>query len=49
MYKVYENAMFVADYLSWDKVRCDEDGKMRSIDDIHKDVYKIVKKRGLNG
>jgi len=49
MYKVYENAMFVADYLSWDKVKCDEDGKMRSIEDIHKDVYKYVKKRGLNG
>ena len=49
MHKVYDNAMFVADYLSWDKVRCDKDGKMRSIEDIHKDVYKIVKRRGLNG
>ena len=49
MYKVYENAMFVADYLSWDRIKCDEDGKMRSIEDIHKDVYKYVRKKGLDG
>ena len=45
MYKVYENAMFVADYLSWDKVKCDEESKMRSIEDIHNDVYKYIKKK----
>ena len=49
MRKVYENAMFVADYLSWDRIKCDEDGKMRSIEDIHNDVYKYVKKKGLDG
>lgn len=44
MLKVYENAMFLADYLSWDKVRCDCDGKMRSNEDIHEDIKKIIKK-----
>ena len=47
MRKVYDNAMFVADYLSWDMVQCDEDNKMKSIDDIHNKVYKIVKTKGL--
>lgn len=44
MYKVYENAMYVADYLEWDKVRCDYNGQMRPIDDIHEEVYSKVKK-----
>ncbi len=44
MKRVYESAMFVADYLGWSAVRCDKDGKMRSIEDIHEDVYKLVKK-----
>ncbi len=45
MLKVYENAMFLADYLSWDKVQCNEGNKLRSIEDIHEDVYRLVKKR----
>lgn len=45
MKKVYENAMFIADYLSWDSVQCNEEDKMRSIDDIHEEVYSLVKKR----
>ena len=44
MRKVYDNAMFIADYLNWSKVKCDEDDHMRSIEDIHEDVYKLVKK-----
>ena len=47
MHKVYENAMFVADYLSWDKVNCSKDDKMRSIEDIHEEVYQYVKKRRI--
>ncbi len=43
--KVYENALFVADYLSWDNVKCDENGMIRNKDDINKDVYTLVKKR----
>ena len=44
MKKVYESAMFVADHLGWSAVRCDRDGKMKSIDEIHDDVFKLVKK-----
>ncbi len=45
MQKVYESAMFVAEYLNWDKVECSENDKMRSIEDIHEDVYRLVKKK----
>lgn len=45
MKRVYENALFVADYLNWDKVDCSSNGEMKSIDDIHDKVYKLVKKR----
>ncbi len=43
--KVYESSMFVADYLNWDMVFCnDSNSKLKSIDEIHKDVYSRVKK-----
>ena len=45
MRKVYNNSMFVADYLGWDMIRCDEGDKMRPIEDIHEDVYKLVKNK----
>ena len=44
MLKVYENAMFLADYLSWDKIQCNEGDKFRSIEDIHEEIYSEIKK-----
>lgn len=45
MRKVYESAMFIADYLSWDQIQCNYGNKMREIEDIHEEVYQLVKKR----
>ncbi len=45
MKKVYESAMFIADYLSWNKVKCNDKDKMRSIEDIHEEIYRLVKKK----
>lgn len=45
MKKVYDNAMFLADYLGWDRVECNNGDKMRGIDDIHEEVYQLVKKK----
>ena len=45
MKKVYENAMFIADYLSWSKVECSNNNKMKSINDIHNEIYTLVKTR----
>lgn len=44
MKKVYENAMFVADYLNCDKVCCNKGNQMRDIKDIHEEIYALVKR-----
>lgn len=38
MKKVYDNAMFLATYLNWEIIVCDEGNKMKSIEDIHKEI-----------
>lgn len=45
MKRVYESAMFVADYLSWDQIDCVKGNELKSIEDIHDDVYNFVKKK----
>lgn len=45
MKKVYDNAMFLADYFSWGMVECNDGDRMRKIDDIHEEVYSLVKKK----
>lgn len=45
MKRVYDNSMFVADYLKWDMINCEKNNQMRTIDDIHEEVYKLVKKK----
>ena len=45
MRKVYSTGMFLSRFLSWDIVECNRGDEMRSIDDIHKDVYKLVRKK----
>ncbi len=41
--KVYSNAMFLSDYLEWDKIDCADGDKMKSIDEIHKLIVKKIK------
>ena len=43
MLKVYENAMFLADYLGCDKIKCNEGDKLRSKEDIHEEIYQKIK------
>ena len=38
--KSYNAALYAAEYLGWTKIDCSIDGKIRSIDDIHKDIVK---------
>lgn len=42
MKKVYDNSLFVANYLSWDIVNCSENGKMKSIEEISDEIYDII-------
>lgn len=44
MKKVHENAQFVADYLNFSKIKCDDKDAMRKIEDIHEDIFKVIKK-----
>ncbi|MEG2351266.1 MAG: hypothetical protein RSB54_01135 [Bacilli bacterium] len=43
MKKVYDNAIFVADYLGWDKVVCNNQNEMREIKEINNEIYNLVK------
>lgn len=45
MKKIYENAIFVAEFLKFSKVSCNNGNEMRSINDIHDDIYRLVKKK----
>ena len=42
MKKVYDNAMFLADYLGWTKIKCNDGDKMKSIEEIHKEINLLV-------
>lgn len=43
--EVYDNAMFVANYLNWNIINCNDGDKLRSREDIHNEVYRLVKKK----
>ena len=43
MKKVYDNALFVANYLSWNIIECSDNGQMRDVHDIHNEIYNLVK------
>lgn len=45
MRKVYESAMFVANYFSWDMIQCNDGDKMRDKKDIHEEIYRLIKKK----
>lgn len=47
MRNVYDSATLAADYLEWDKIKCDENCKMKSIEDINSVIYKKLKQRGI--
>lgn len=41
--KSYNNALYIANKYNWKKINCVKDGTLRSIDDIHDEIYNIVK------
>jgi len=45
MREAYDNAMFVAEYLSWNMIKCNDGDRMRSREDIHEEIYRLVKKK----
>ena len=47
MREAYDNAMFVAEYLSWDMVQCNDGDRLRTREDIHEEVCHLVRKKTL--
>ena len=45
MKEAYDNAMFVAEYLSWNMVKCNDGDRMRSREDIHEEINRLVRRR----
>lgn len=43
MENVYKNAMFMADYLKWDKIKCGTEEFMRPAEEIHEDIMKLIR------
>lgn len=48
MKKVYDTAMLAADYLKWDKVKCDFNDQMKPIDEIHGLICKKIKQKEMD-
>ena len=42
MKKVYDNALFVAKYLNWTIIDCSDGNKMKSIEQIHEEIKKVL-------
>lgn len=42
--KSYNNACWVADKYNWHKINCVKNGDLKSIQEIHEEIYKIVKR-----
>lgn len=43
--KVYDNATFISNYLSWNVVDCYKNNQMKSKEEIHNEVYKLIKSK----
>ncbi|MCT4619497.1 MAG: deoxynucleoside kinase [Marinisporobacter sp.] len=43
--KTYENALWVAEQYNWRKVQCIKDQTLKGIDEIHKEIYQLVKEK----
>lgn len=41
--KSYNNSLHIADRYGWNKVNCVRDNELRSVEDIHEEIYQIVK------
>ena len=40
--KSYNNSLDIVDKYNWNKIKCVENNNLRSIDSIHKEIYKLV-------
>ena len=43
--EVYDNSMFVSNYLGWNTIKCNDGDKMKTIEEIHEEIYRLVRKK----
>lgn len=43
----YEQSLYVADRYNWHKISCVENGKLRSIEEIHADIYTALVEKNI--
>ncbi|GAA3645448.1 dTMP kinase [Asaccharospora irregularis] len=41
--KSYDNSLYIVDKYNWKKINCVKNNNLRSIEDIHEEVYELVK------
>lgn len=41
--EVYESALYTAKYLNWTAIMCAKDDKLRTVEEIHEDIYENIK------
>ena len=44
MKNVSDTSISIADKYNWSYIECIKDDKMRTVEEIHEDVYKLVRK-----
>lgn len=44
LYKVYQSSLEVAQYFHWNTIECSENNQMKKIEDVHEQIYKLIKK-----
>lgn len=42
MVNSYNNALYIAEKYQWQRINCAENGKPRTVDEIHEDIYRFV-------
>lgn len=42
---VYENAIFVANYLNWKQIECSRNNEMKPVEEIHEEIYSLIRKK----
>lgn len=45
MKSVYDTSVSIADRYNWNYINCVSDNQMRTVEDIHEEIYKLVKKK----
>ena len=43
LHEVYDSALYTAKYLNWTFVMCAKDDKLRTVEEIHEDIYENIK------